>query len=109
MTQTLYPHFLDDPDEYAQAESIWQVCWNDLVKRVGQVGEWETPWLKTTFTDGTPFGDGNPMFSAVAPRRGLGVRVIQEEPAVNPHQVAVWTDVFAEGKQEAIKELVLSC
>jgi hypothetical protein len=109
MTQTLFPHFLDDPDEYRQAETLWRERWEELVRRVGQGRQWVTPWLTTTFADGTPFADGNPIFSAVAPDRRLGVRVIQVEPAENPHELAVWTDTFAEGEPEAVKELVLTC
>jgi hypothetical protein len=53
--------------------------------------------------------DGNPIFSAIAPGRRLGVRVIQIEPADNPKELDVWTDTFAEGSPEVVKELVVSC
>jgi len=80
-----------------------------LVRRVGQERQWVTPWLTTTFANGTPFADGNPIFSAVAPDRWLGVRVIQVEPSEEPQEPSFWTDTFAEGEPEAIKELVITC
>ena len=61
------------------------------------------------YNDGTPFADGNPIFSAVAPDRRLGVRVIQVDPSEEPRELAVWTDTFAEGEPEAVKELVITC
>jgi hypothetical protein len=107
--EPLFPNFLNDPSEYHQAETLWRERWDELVRRVGQEGLWVTPWLTTTFANGTPFADGNPIFSAVAPNRRLGVRIIQVEPSEEPRDFSVWTDAFAEGQPEAIKELVIAC
>jgi hypothetical protein len=109
MVQSLFPNFLNDRNEYRQAEALWHERWDELVRRVGQERQWATPWLKTTFADGTPFADGNPIFSAVSSERRLGVRVIQLEPSEDRHELSFWTDIFAEGEPEAIKELVLAC
>jgi hypothetical protein len=109
MAQFLFPNFLNDPNEYRQAEMLWRERWDELVRRVGQEGQWVTPWLTTTFADGTPFADGNPILSAVAPARRLGVRVIQVEPSEEPQELSYWTHAFAEGQPEAIKALVLAC
>src|SRR5438105_15742731 len=109
MVKPLFPNFLNDPNEYHQAETLWRERWDELVRRVGQERQWVTPWLTTTFANGTPFADGNPIFSAVAPDRRLGVRVIQVEPSEEPRELSYWTDTFAEGEPEAIKELVIAC
>jgi hypothetical protein len=109
MAKPLFPNFLNDPNEYRQAETLWRERWDELVRRVGQERQWVTPWLKTTFANGTPFADGNPIFSAVAPERRLGVRVVQVEPCEGPPELSTWTDTFAEGEPEAIKELVIAC
>ena len=109
MGDYLFPHFLSDPREYGQAESVWQQRWQDLLRRVGQEGLWQTPWLNTYFANGTPCRDGNPIFSAVCPSRRLAVRVIQFDPADDAKEIHVWKDTFAEGSSEAIEELVISC
>jgi hypothetical protein len=109
MVNYLFAHFLSDPREYKQAETVWRACWDDLVRRVGQQELWKSPWANTYSVNGTPIQDGNPIFSAISPRRRLGVRVIQLEPADNPRELYVWTDTFAEGSPEEIKELVVSC
>jgi hypothetical protein len=109
MVKALFPNFLNDLEEYRQAERLWCERWDELVRRVGQEGQWVTPWLRTTFASGAPFADGNPIFSAVAPDRRLGVRVIQIEPSEEPRQLSAWTDTFAGGEAEAVKELVIAC
>lgn len=109
MVDYLYPHFLSDPLEYGQAESLWQQRWQELLRRVGQEGQWQMPWLNTNFDNGTPCRDGNPIFSALSPARRLAVRVIQLEPADDAKEFHVWNDTFAEGSPEAVEELVISC
>jgi hypothetical protein len=109
MVEYLCPNFLNDAREYGQAEALWQARWEGLVRKTGQEGLWRTPWINTTFANGEPCRDGNPIFSAVSPARRLGIGVIQFEPAGNPTELYFWTDTFAQGGQEAIKELVISC
>jgi len=109
MVAFLFPNFLNDAHEYQQAESLWQTQWEELVRHVGQEWLWETPWLKTDFANGTPCRDGNPIFSAISRSKGLGVRIIQVEPGDKQRELYVWTNVFAKGDPEEIKELVISC
>jgi hypothetical protein len=109
MVEYLFPHFLSDPREYKQAEVLWREQWDDLVRRVRQERLWETPWVNTCSVNETPIQDGNPIFSAISPRRRRAIRVIQLEPSDNPRAFYVWTDTFAEGSSEAIEELVISC
>lgn len=109
MVVTRFPRFLDDPKEYQQAETLWRERWSDLLRRLGQEWLWQSPWLSTSFADGSPSQDGNPIFSAVSPRLRRGVRVIQIEPSDKPRELYAWTDTFGEGEREPIKELVLTC
>ncbi len=109
MADYLFPHFLNDPCEYEQAEVLWRQRWDDLLRHVGQERLWETPWMTASFVNGTPIQDGNPIFSAISSQRKLAIRVIQLEPSDNPHEFYVWTDTFAEGSPESVKELVISC
>lgn len=109
MNNYLFPRFLSDPREHEQAASLWRECWDDLLRRVGQEQLWEAPWVNTSFVNGTAMQDGNPIFSAISSRRKIAVRVIQLEPSDNPHEIYAWTDTFAEGSPESVKELVISC
>jgi hypothetical protein len=103
--------FLKGPARYAEAEEYWRELWARVVRSVGLETEWRSPWLTTCFADGTPFRDGNPIFSAVSDQRRLGVRIIQcaagpsDEPEVN-----WWTDSFGDPEEsDAIRELVIHC
>jgi hypothetical protein len=104
---SLIPNFLEDASEYAQAEALWKARWDELVERSGQQGLWRVPWLSTSFANGTPCRDGNPIFSAIRPGRCLGVRLIQLAPSDRDDELTFWTDVFAEGEEDAIRELVI--
>lgn len=109
MVDYLFPHFLSDPREYEQAESLWRERWEDLLRRVGQERLWQAPWANTSFVNGTSMQDGNPIFSAICSQRKLAICVIQLEPLENPHEFSVWADTFAEGSPEVVKELVVCC
>lgn len=109
MARALYPDFLEAPHQYAQAEETWRRHWSDLARRTGELDLWKTPWGSTTFVDGTPIRDGNPIFSAVCPSRRLGIQVIQLEPSEHPRELYCWIDTFAQGEPEEIIVLVISC
>lgn len=109
MVEYLFPHFLSDPKEYGQAEAIWRDRWEELLRRAGQERLWELSWLHTALINGSPVRDGNPIFSAISPTRKLAIRVIQLEPSDNPREFYVWTDVFAEGNADSVRELVITC
>ena len=105
----LFPNFLTDRQQYQDAETLWKRRWDGLVRHLGESELWESPWLATTFGDGTPMLDGNPIFSAVSAERRQGVRVIQLEPAENPHEISIWIDKFAKNEPQEISELVIAC
>jgi hypothetical protein len=104
----LFPNFLTDYQEYQKAEGLWRERWDELIRRLCESELWASPWIATTFGDGTPMFDGNPMFSAVSTERRQGVRVIQLEPAGNPKEISLWVDKFAKGEPQEITELVIA-
>ena len=104
----LFRNFLDDPQEYGEAEKLWRVKWQDLTRRLGQEERWVTPWIDTKFADGTSQRDGNPIFSAIDPSRHLAVRVIQMKQS-SEADLSFWIDAFAAGQKEAVDELVIAC
>ena len=108
MSAVLYANFLNDADEYARAESFWQRRWQQLMDESGSGDSWQTPWVNTTFLNGTPFRDGNPIFSAVCPSRRLGVRVIQLDPSEDDPEFRAWTDFFGDD-EDAVRKLVVAC
>lgn len=106
MSTLIHGDFLHGADEYARAESFWKRRWEELVKKVGQ-GNWQTPWFNTTFVNGTPFRDGNPIFSAVCPNRRLGVNVVQLDPADEDLEFRAHTGTFGDN-EDAIRMLVVT-
>ncbi len=110
MVQHLFPRFLADPAEYAKAEDYWRRLWEELARFSDRQQEWQCPWLTTTFADGTPFRDGDPIFSAWSPSRKLGVRVIQNEPQSPELELDSWVDrVGDEWSGGEVSTLVISC
>src|SRR5215469_13651272 len=108
MPQYLYRDFLGSPQQYAKAEAFWRGLWERMERLTGQRGEWKHPWLTTTFANGVPFLDGDPIFSAVSTARDLAIRVIQHEPEEGELDLDCWVDEFGDewGK---VRVLVISC
>jgi hypothetical protein len=109
MACSLFPDFLKDPEQYQQARDLWLRAWNELITEVGPAALWQAPFYATTYADGTPCRDGNPIFSAADPVRRIGVRVIQFEPTGDAGELTSWRNIFAKGEPEEIEELVISC
>ena len=106
----LLRNFLNDPKQYAEAEKLWCDTWWRLAKRIGQDKQWKVPWFEPRFGDGTPFLDGNPIFTAVDRSRRLAVRVIQSPPITDGEpDLCSWTDTFGKGDPEELEELVIAC
>jgi hypothetical protein len=108
MGRYLYPGFLRNEQEYTEAERFWQSLWDRVMRLSGKATEWNSPWLQTAFRDGTPFRDGDPIFSAICQSRRLGVRIVQNEPGEEggycDFNVTEW-DPDCQG----ISVLVISC
>jgi hypothetical protein len=108
MTERLFPRFLHDQAEYDRAEAYWRELWDDLMRFTGQRG-WQYPWLQAAYADGTPFRDGDPIFSAWSPSRKIGVRVIQNEPRQQDPELVFWRDVVGDEWTVEVPTLVISC
>ena len=68
-----YSHYLTDPMVYAALERKILECFLALISNAD---EWTVPYFKTTFSNGKPFQDGNPIFSARY--KNLVIRVVIE-------------------------------
>jgi hypothetical protein len=110
MARVLFPNFLSDVSEYEQAERLWHDNWRELVRTAGEERRWREPYISTHFADGTPCRDGNPIFSAFREDAGIGVRVIQFDPAEEPASgMSFWVDTTDSDAQDRIRELVITC
>ncbi len=110
MSQVLYPKFLTDARQYAAAQAFWEELWQEVLQQAATIDSWRSPWLTPKHADGTPYRDGNPIFSAINESDRLGVRIIQEAPAqTGPNELDHWVDTFGNGTDSAkIRELVIS-
>lgn len=102
-SEILYPNFLNDPEEYEKAASLWLIRSMDLLTQEGQDGLWQIPWGQNTFAD------GNPIFSALCRSRYSGIRVLQLDPAEGEDEFTFWLDTFAKREPEQVHELVIAC
>jgi hypothetical protein len=109
MATHMFPRFLEDRAEYARAEAYWRELWDEVVASAYQQGEWQHPWLRTTFADGTPFLDGDPISSAWCPSRRLGIRVIQNEPQREGMELTFWRDTTGDEWTGEVNTLVIAC
>jgi hypothetical protein len=109
MVQHLFPRFLADLAEYSRAEAYWRGLWDELARIAGQQQEWQYPWLQTAYANGTPFRDGDPIFSAWSPARTLGIRVIQNEPQQEGLELDFWSDTVGDEWSGEVRTLVISC
>jgi hypothetical protein len=111
VVEHLYPNFLADDRAYSSTEAAWADLWTRVVRRAGQAALWRAPWLNTHFANGTPFRDGDPIFSAVDDGRQMGVRVIQLEPETPDDEHLEWrVDSVGEwSAPDSVRTLVVSC
>jgi len=74
MVHHLYKNFLSSLEEYKASEDYWR--------------------LNTHFCDGTPFLDGNPIYSLISPDSRKGIAINQHEPTENKIIFGAWMDKF---------------
>jgi hypothetical protein len=111
MVKHLHAQFLANAREYKLAEAFWEELWGRVIGSIRPRDAWEHPWVSTEFADGTPFADGNPIFSSVAPARKQGIRIIQHEPTSDALELEYWVDWFGDEAwgDQVITELVIRC
>ena len=106
----LLKSFLKDRKQYAEAEKFWRDAWSRIARRTDQDKQWKVPWFEPRFVNGTPFLDGNPIFTAVDRSRRLAVRIIQMPYAADGEPDLIhWTNTFGKGDPEELEELVIAC
>jgi len=104
MVEHLFKNFLEDQNVYILNVSYWQ----KTVTKILAESHWQKmqfkEYLNTSFANGTPFLDGNPIFNAVF-ENNKAIRIIQEEPESNEVAIAAWLDQV---EDETIPELVIT-
>jgi hypothetical protein len=110
MIYHLFPTFLSNIEEYRASEHFWQdLCENILIKKE-QKKQWK-PWLNVHYVDGTPFLNGNPIYSLISPDGKKGICIIQEEPSRKKIRITAWMDRFGDIEEgdKFVEELVIAC
>ena len=106
----LFPRFLVDAQEYAAAQAYWQELCDSVLARHGQAGRWR-PWLNTTYADGTPARDGNPIFHLLKDDHSKAFRALQVEPSSAHVDLGAWVTSLADWFDDCptAAELVVHC
>jgi hypothetical protein len=102
----LFPNFLTDETEYAQAEAFWA----DLWERTSPFERARSFWRPNWFVPQPP-KDANPIFTAVSDVQKKGIRIIQYEATLDGIELDFWIDTFGGAPTDpaAIRELVIAC
>jgi hypothetical protein len=89
--------------------SYWKEKLDTLLKQNNKF--FKTPykeWLSTSFADGTPFLDGNPIFHGLFEKENKGIRIIQEEPECDDTEISAWIQESEIPGGRHIQELVIA-
>ena len=95
MEEYLFANYLTDPAVYDAAVAFWRDSFKPILEKAPRV--WKDSWLATSGCNGTPFRDGDPMYSAVALDKSRGIRVRQDAQGQEPG-AAVW--IYRYGKDD---------
>ena len=109
--QHLFSNFLADRQVYDGAVRYWKGLAEEILRGKPASNTW-VEWLNVKFADGTPFSDGNPIFSMFSPCQQKGFSVQQMEPTNTEVQVNAWMKRF--GADEStdscyIEQMVIVC
>ncbi len=107
MAKLLFEDFLENKDTYHAVEQMWKEFFDAFAEKHGFSYR---PYLKTTYINGVPFYNGNPIFTAFNEAINRAIRIIQinKEEAGDLH-ISGWVDTFElEEDQPPIHELVIS-
>lgn len=97
----LYRNFLKDKRVYNLNRGYWKKMLDSLSNTLPM------PLYNEHFSNGAPFYDGNPIFSAYLPSLKKSVRIIQEAPETDNIEIGAWM-ASIEVNNEPVKELVIS-
>ncbi|HEX8459087.1 MAG TPA: hypothetical protein VF656_17470 [Pyrinomonadaceae bacterium] len=108
----LFPNFLNDIQEYREAQAFWRaVCEKVLAKHL-QSDRWKIGFHEVRLDDGSLLRDGNPIYVLVNRQDSKSVRIIQDDPKLHTKwEMASWISVSGDEHSEtgAINELVFAC
>jgi len=104
MAHHLFKNFLEDQNVYILNVSYWQKTVKKILAESDRQNTRFKEYLNTSFANGTPFLDGNPIFNAVF-ENNKAIRIRQEEPESNEVVIAAWLDQV---EDETIPELVIA-
>nr|MCU0391049.1 hypothetical protein [Thermoflexibacter sp.] len=100
----LFKDFLKNKEIYLENTIYWQT----IIDKILLPHQIETEiWLETSFANGEPFLDGNPIFHFIVKKQKKAVRIIQEEIENNKVAITAWIN-NTEFDEIEINELVIS-
>ena len=75
-----YENWYENIDEYSKLEQYIENIFVKLLN-INSINreKWVFPYFKTTYSDGTSFMDGNPIFSARAPNKKKIIKIIVDD------------------------------
>jgi hypothetical protein len=76
----LFPDFLEREGAYRACENYWRGLIRGIEDELGQRGGWPR-WMPTTWGDGTPQLDGDPIYQGYCKHQGRAFKIIQTAPA----------------------------
>lgn len=87
MVQHLFKDFLKNKKTYIENVNYWQTMASELFVPNKIKAE---AWLETSFANGEPFWDGNPIFHFIVKKQNKAVRIIQEEAENEKVVISAW-------------------
>ncbi|MFK7971631.1 MAG: hypothetical protein AB8F95_14795 [Bacteroidia bacterium] len=106
MSTPLISSFFNSTEQYLQMERFWALRFEALLLQTEKVGLWRYPWLNTRFANGLPFGDGDPIFSALSTSLKKSIKVVQNEDI---DSFSSFTQPFTLETGEDVEMLIICC
>ncbi|WP_455914125.1 hypothetical protein [Pseudomonas syringae] len=79
----MFDDYLNDEQSYIRLERyLWDLFFLECDARGVESKNFKAPFYNTAFSDGTPFREGNPIFSARKEVTGKILRIVLDEDAV---------------------------
>ena len=75
----MFEDYLTNPVSYAALETYFLENFMTITKKNNNQNTYITPFYRTTYNNGEPFADANPIFSAKDTRENKIIRIIIEE------------------------------
>ncbi len=108
MVEHLHQTFLSSHANYEAAVDFGKSLCLQTLRSTGEIALWK-PCRSFSFADGTPFLDGNPIYSLRCDSLRRGLRIIQFAPTHHDVQIDAWIEVQDCEHGDSIDELVIAC